>query len=247
MRNLFHGVALLGTVLMWPAPSRADFVFTSQPVNGHVVQFWLGVSAMAGGAAMQVDMSNPNRPVVSVDGSTGEHMLRFGVNIDGQPADAGRAVIASGYHPQGYIDAIRPGNPGGYWAQFNSGYFAAEMFLQGTTSPGAEVLDAQGGHTHSYRLEQPGFPAAGYAIFHTTGMGATFSLDVVLHDYHHTPGAGYPRYGPLAWTLSEEVTPDTRLPHLPEPASLGLFGLGLLLGVPLWLRKGTPRTTPAPA
>lgn len=247
MRTLCHGVVLLGTMLVWSAESRADFVFTSQPVNGHVVQFWLGVSPTADGAAMHVDMSNPNRPTVSVAGSTGEHVLRFGMNIDGQPASTARIIPASGYYPQGYLEPLLPGNPGAYWAQLWSNVGGAEMFLQGTTSPGAQLLDGGPYHTHSYRLAQPGFSEAGYAIFHTTGTGVTFSLDVVLIDRHFTPGVGYRRSHSLAWTLSEEVTPDTRLPHLPEPASLGLFGLGLLLGVPLWLRKRGSRLTPAPA
>jgi hypothetical protein len=81
MWTLFHGVPLLAGVLMWPAQGRADFAFTSQPVKGHVVQFRLRVSPTADGAVMHVTMSNPNRPTVSFDGSTGEHLLRFGAGL----------------------------------------------------------------------------------------------------------------------------------------------------------------------
>jgi hypothetical protein len=142
------------------------------------------------------------------------------------------------------MDSLMPGNPGVYWMSY-SGHNTAEVLLRGTTSPGGQLQAPRGWHTHSWPLAQPGFPSAGYAVFHTTGTGVSFSLDVTLYG-RWVPGVGHPS-SVVVWNAAQEVTPNAPLPNLPEPASLGLFGLGLLLGAPLWLRRGSPRFTPSPA
>ncbi len=46
-------------LLAWTSVVRSDFIFTSQPINGHVMWLWLGISPEYGSANRQIDMSNP--------------------------------------------------------------------------------------------------------------------------------------------------------------------------------------------
>lgn len=226
--KLHVGIGTVLLALLWlgsPGAIRADYVFTSQPINGHVLEFWIGISPEKGSGSLSVDMKDPSQPGLFIAGSTGRHFLRLGMNVDG-------VGIYPDLNGEGELPELVGGNPASYTFAYEKGSYTLNFLA--TTSPGGEIVEDPA--YDSYEQPQPGFPTAGWTTFMVNGSSLSSTFDVSVVDDSDLVGILSVEDQRVIWNdpieVSPENSPGTPVVETPEPGSALLLGLGAVV----WMR-----------
>ena len=201
-RNAALAAALLPAWLILVAPVRADYIFTSNPTQGHVYQLDFGLSQSPGDGARQANLTDPSQPAFSFAGANGLSFITVGVTIDG-----------TSLAPDAGTD-LQKGNPVSY--AFSFGNQAAILNIQGMTSQGGQIVPSP--TFDSFIHSVPGFGNVVTSPFFIDGIGLTGSLDLTVAEQKVT-WAGVTSTDPTGGNGGGTLL-------TPEPGSAFLLAIG---------------------